>query len=165
MCAWTPPCSTTQTVACCSRFLLCFPCIQWSKKPSSCPLSRCDFAVRRTPEINPYATRGVPPCPPPHVSRRDHVPTSTTSRTPCALQPLSRLVPSCHHWRPPLPCVPVMPTPWPPPVQHLQANTGLHHIDLSGCPMDKSWKKLLHNIMKGQGGGGGGGGAGAVLGL
>ncbi|EFJ40909.1 hypothetical protein VOLCADRAFT_99266 [Volvox carteri f. nagariensis] len=33
----------------------------------------------------------------------------------------------------------------------LQANTGLHYIDLAGCPMDKSWKKLLHNIMKGQG--------------
>ncbi len=45
----------------------------------------------------------------------------------------------------------------------LQANTGLHHIDLSGCPMDKSWKKLLHNIMKGQGGGGGGAGVGVGL--
>lgn len=35
-----------------------------------------------------------------------------------------------------------------------QANTGLHVIDTSGCPMDKSWRKLLNNIMKGQGGAG-----------
>ncbi|KAG2432202.1 hypothetical protein HXX76_009121 [Chlamydomonas incerta] len=51
----------------------------------------------------------------------------------------------------------------------LQANTGLHFVDLGGCPMDKSWKKLLHNIMKGQSGGAmgaiGGGGLGGSRGV